>query len=87
MSDKISKEVRERFERLDPISSAELSEMRLNSYERAYLLPRLSVEALAQSVRYTLNNCERVQSRFPTTYDDHLKAHLVPELLRRIETK
>ena len=65
------------------ISSEEYAEMRMNSYERAYLLPYLSLECLTGVSRYYLTQCQ-IHPR-PCSYDEVMLALVVPELLERLE--
>lgn len=67
-----------------PIQLEEYQEMRMNSFEREYLLPFLSLEALKWSLENCLKNCSHGTSK-PSTYDESLQNLYVPELLRRLE--
>lgn len=71
--------------RPEPVTLAEWRELRLNSWERQYLYPRLTVEALADVVRYSINNCSRLYGSVASTYDEIVIHTFAPELLRRLE--
>jgi len=79
----ISEEVQALANRGWPVSSEEYAEMRMNSYEREYLLPYLSLECLTGVARYYLSQCSPCYK--PVTYNEALLARVVPELLDRLE--
>lgn len=66
------------------ITPQHLSDMRMNSYAREKLYPKLSTDALINTSKSYLSQCSR--GRYPAiTYDDALIHLIVPELLNRIE--
>lgn len=79
----ISAEVQALAARGTPVSKDEYAAMRMNSYERAYLLPHLSTECLTSNARYCLTQCN-IHPR-PCSYDEVMLARVVPELLNRLE--
>lgn len=66
------------------ITPQQLSEMRMNSYAREKLHPKLNTDALINTARSYLSQCSR--SRYPaSTYDEALVHLIVPELISRVE--
>lgn len=61
-------------------------QMMMNSYARDDLPPKLTNEALIESAKHYLNNCEK--PRLPcVTYDEALIHRILPELIKRLEDK
>ncbi|GIN22571.1 hypothetical protein [Siminovitchia fordii] len=59
-------------------------QMRMNSYARDDLYPKLNNEALLEVTKLYLSNCSRPQ--FPcSTYDEAMIHKIVPELIKRLE--
>lgn len=73
-----------------PISAHDYTAMAMNSYERDFVLPALSDEALFIKIQYTLNNCTPPQ-RGPDTpaahYDEAAIYKIIPELVRRLKER
>lgn len=67
------------------ISLEEYKESVMNSWEREWLIPYLSDEALMYRVEYSLSNCrmQEYPNRPPLTYDESVIHSLTPELLSR----
>lgn len=66
------------------ITSKMKEQMRMNSYAQDDLPPKLTNEALIETVEYYLTNT--VQPNFPcSTYDEAIVHRLVPELLKRLK--
>jgi hypothetical protein len=82
--DHISDEIKWLAERGKAISLEAFRGMRLNSYEREFLVPYLTDELLISQVEYYTKNSER-HSR--ATYDGQLQDVLVPELLKRLKRR
>lgn len=60
--------------------------MRMNSYAREDLPPKLTDEALIQNAEHYLSNCTR--TRIPcSTYDEAIIHTIMPELIRRLKEK
>lgn len=77
----VSEEIQDLAERGWAVSVEEYKELRMNSYERRFLLPYVSDETLCTIVVLCLNNCERHSL---VTYDGNLQEVLVPELVNRL---
>jgi hypothetical protein len=68
------------------ISSILLKDMRMNSYARDAIYPKLSDKALIEEAKYFLTQCKT--PKFPcATYDEALIHKIVPELIKRLEEK
>lgn len=78
----VGQDIKDRCSRGDDIGIEEYKQLRLNSYERRYILPTLDDETLDYVVRGCLHHCERHST---ATYDGVLQEYLVPELLRRLD--
>jgi len=67
------------------ISLEEYKEMRLNSYERKYIHPYLSEEALIWNIENALKFCllEYSDWSLPATYDEYVATDGIRELLKR----
>lgn len=60
------------------------SRMRMNSYAREDLPPKLTDEALIETVEYYVSHCST--PRYPyTTYNEAIIHNLVPELVKRLK--
>lgn len=60
--------------------------MRMNSFAQDDLPPKLTDEALIETVKHYKNNCSR--AKYPcSTYDEALVHILLPELVKRLEEK
>lgn len=73
-----------------PLCWNEYQQMRLNSYERAYILDKITDDCLVGMVTYVLDNVRYNKlntSRPCVTYDEALSVVLVPELLRRFRDR
>ena len=64
------------------ISLEEYKELRLNTYEREYLLPYWDGETLMYIVEHNLQHCQRHNK---SVYDGVLHDQLVPEMLKRFK--
>jgi len=81
-------EIKELVERDDPMTWDEYNELRMNSYERKALLPKLDDRAVFHLLKYCLS-----QSRFEKlrryelagTYDEAVTCDLLPEMMLRLE--
>lgn len=59
-------------------------QMRMNSWAKDDLFPKLNDEALLETTKYYVSNCSR--PRFPcVTYNDAIIHKIVPELIKRLE--
>lgn len=78
--------VRRLAESLLPVEPDQYEQLRMNSYEREFLLPNLSDETLCQVAEHAVVNCTpmRDPTRPPVTYDESLMHRLVPELVTRL---
>ena len=61
----------------------EYEEMRMNSYERAFLLPYFSDEVLLQMIEYARRNSSTRSYPVPVTYNDAIIDAYMPELMKR----
>lgn len=86
MSDHVRSDIRDLAARPTPVTREEYEFMRMNSYEREVLVPRLSDEALIVAVEQCLKNCGRVRTP-AVTYNDAMVALYGPELLRRLKER
>lgn len=80
----IRDEIRDLAREYTEISETLYKALRLNSYERIYLLPHLSDEALIACVDQCLKHCH---IPLKATYEEALQMRLVPELLNRLRRK
>ncbi|MEW5569700.1 hypothetical protein [Rossellomorea marisflavi] len=60
------------------------NKMRMNSYAQADMPPKLTDEALIETVTHYRKNCETTSSTPYVTYNDNLIHILVPELVKRL---
>lgn len=70
------------------VSHKQYQELRMNSFERKYLIPFLEREALINTIEYCLSQCcEDNKGSFacPVTYNEALINDLVPELIKRLK--
>lgn len=68
------------------VTSEMKSKMRMHSYAQEDLPPKLTDEALIDTVKHYVNNCSRPS--YPcTTYNEAVIHSLVPELIKRLEEK
>lgn len=68
------------------VTSEMKQDMMMNSYAQDDLPPKLTDEALIDTVKYYITNCNRPS--YPcTTYDEAIVHNLVPELIKRLEEK
>jgi len=83
--------VREEYQQLalrgTPITLAEWKDMRMNSWERDFLIPYLDDEALCWTVQHNLSNCSVRRANPCSTYEDALVNLLAPELMKRLQEK
>lgn len=84
MNEHIRPEIQALLKREQPVSLAEYSELRMNSYEQEALVPHLSDEALAWAVENVLKNCSQ-NGRLAATYNEAMVSPYGPELLRRLK--
>lgn len=84
MSEHISPEIAALVAR-GRITSAEIAELRCNSWEWEAIIPALNDEAFVDRMQYALNNCFTPQRRPFSTYNTALEGLYAPELLRRYE--
>jgi len=68
-----------------PVDLETYKSLRMNSYEREYLLEFLTDEALVYVCALHLNNVHCVSR--PVTYEESIVHKLFPELLTRFERK
>ena len=87
--DMVRRWVRELADRDEPISEDERNDLVMNSYEREFILPNLSDEALFKTLEYYIQNCRALSdpSRPASTYDEAVIYRLAPELMRRLRSR
>lgn len=68
------------------ITLEKYTEMRMNSYEREYLLPLFNEEVLMHITEYAIKNCRQFRPRIATTYDEMLQVYAA-ELIKRLRSK
>lgn len=62
------------------------SQMRMNSYAQDDLPPKLTDDALLNTINHYMNNCS--QPNYPcSTYDEALIHRLLPELVKRFKDR
>lgn len=83
-ADHVSDEIKDLCERGWSISKEEYCALRMNCYERVFIVPFLSKEALEHVTRKCLKHCGPVYN-LPVTYDEIIIHVLVPELLKRLD--
>ena len=86
----VSEEVQARFANPNPIDVSEYKELRANSYERHYLLPKYSNEVLLEIIQYSMVQAGmRPIGEFELSnhYGHAVTSELIPELLKRIKDK
>ena len=86
-SEKIRPDIQTLLDRPEPLESAELEEIRSNSYEYAAMTPHLSDEALIKKVEYCIKNCQPPRHPVPIVYDEAVIHMYVPELIKRLKAK
>jgi hypothetical protein len=84
--ERIRPEIRSLVERGN-ITSAELREIRCNSWEWEALVPAMNDEAFCERMQYTLDNCLTRRERPFTTYNQALEGLWAPELIRRFKAQ
>ena len=84
---KVREEIQDRCKCDEPISLEEYQNMRMNSYERAYIVPYLSTEALLSLYDNTSKN---ISMREPigcaTTYEEAMLFLVAPEMAQRLRS-
>lgn len=86
MNDKIRPEIKALAERGN-VTLAEWDSLRMNSWERELLIPKLDNEALARLTEQMVSNCVIDYRRPHITYDSAILGLAVPELVRRLGGK
>lgn len=84
----ISEKVMDLKNRVEQITLEEYKELRMNSYEREYLIDKYDTETLDYLLDLYLDNCavEKPQYHRPAPhYDSAVVWHLLPELRRRLK--
>jgi hypothetical protein len=77
----VSEEIQDLANRGWSISDEEYKEMRMNTYEREFLLPYVSVECLCNIAEYYLSQCSR---HHDCTYDGAIAYRVIPEMIERL---
>jgi hypothetical protein len=67
------------------VTSAELAELRCNSWEWEALVPAMDDEAFVGNLVHTLGNCSRASGRPFASYDEAIINLHTPELVRRFK--
>jgi hypothetical protein len=78
--------VRRLAEQRIPVQINQIQNLAMNSYEREFLLPSLSDEALLERCEHAIkNSAPLVDPRLPAhTYDEACIHRLMPEIMRRL---
>lgn len=74
--------VKELVERGDV--TAEEWAVRMNSYERSELVPKLRLDVFLKHFEYCLSQCSRCPAAIVSTYDEAVIYELAPDLIRRL---
>jgi len=80
--DRISPEIRALVAR-GSITSAEIVELRCNSWEWEAIVPAMDDQAFMEQMQRVLDNCSTPKSRPFSTYNDAAQGLYAPELLKR----
>lgn len=84
----IHKEIQDLVKENKEISLEVYKELRINSYERKYIEPYLSDEALVHKIKYALNNSSTLTKyELPKHYTEYLHTDGIEELLKRFTRK
>jgi hypothetical protein len=78
----IKPEIKALIEREGPVSLEEYRALRMNSYDREALIPKLSDEALLWDIEYALENVGHQRSP-PETYNEAIIGQYMPEMVKR----
>lgn len=84
VDDNLSQWVRDRIADPAPITLDEYREFRMNSWEREAIYPKLTDEALADVIQYSLDNCGRAELP-ASTYNNAIWMVFMPLLLKRFK--